>query len=280
MIAFSTTGPSSSVQPGLCRRGVELLPDPLVGPVRDVVVRVDLDVEPAQLGDAQAVQREPALVRGVDQLVRRGGDLGEDPEPAERVLARALGQHAVGDGVAADAVEAVAAGYRLAVELLLGAFVAVADRRCRRIDAHVLDLEVQRLLRLAPGGDQVLHHLLLAVDHDRPAAQLGEVDPVALPVVAQLDPLVDRALAVHPLSHACLAQRVHRALLEHAGAHALDHVLLVAVLEHDRLDPVQVQQVGEQQAGGAGPDDPDLGVYPQTSCAVSTIRRSLATSCS
>jgi hypothetical protein len=41
-----------------------------------------------------------------------------------------------------------------------------------------------------------------------------------------------------------------------------------------------VQQVGEQQAGGAGADDADLRVYPHTSCAVSTISRSLATSCS
>ena len=101
---------------------------------------------------------------------------------------------------------------------------------------------------------------------------------MALAVVAQLDALVDRALAVHPLADAGLAQRVHRALLEHAGAHALHDVVLVAVLEHDGLDPVQVQQVSEQQAGRAGPDDGDLGVYPQTSCAVSTISRSLATS--
>ena len=101
---------------------------------------------------------------------------------------------------------------------------------------------------------------------------------MALAVVAQLDPFVERALAVHPLADAALAQRVHRALLEHTRAHALDHVLLVAVLEHDRLDPVQMQEMREQQAGRTGPDDADLGVYPQTSCAVSTTSRSLATS--
>ena len=74
------------------------------------------------------------------------------------------------------------------------------------------------------------------------------------------------------------SRAVHRALLEHAGAHPLLDVLAAARLEHDGLDPVQVQQVGEQQAGRAGADDADLGVYPHTSSAVSTIRRSLATS--
>jgi hypothetical protein len=259
---------------------VQLLPDPLVGPVRDVVVRVDLDVEPAQLGRSEAVQREAALVRGVDQFVRGRRDLGQDAEPAERVLARAVREDAVGDGVAADAVEAVAAGDRPAAELVVAAVVAVADGRGPGIGGDVLDLEQQRLAGRAPRRDQVLHDLLLAVDHDRAADQLLEVDPVPLAVVAQLDPLVDRALAVHPLADARLAQGVHRALLEHAGAHALDHVLLVAVLEHDRLDPVQVQEMREQQAGRAGADDADLGLYPQTSWAVSTIRRSLATSCS
>src|SRR5918998_79198 len=94
-----------------------------------------------------------------------------------------------------------------------------------------------------PAMDQVLQDLLLAVDHDRPPDEIGEVDPVALAVVAQLDALVDRSLAVHPLAYPGLAQRVHRPLLEDAGADAVHDVVLVAVLEHDGLDTVEVQQV-------------------------------------
>ena len=44
------------------------------------------------------------------------------------------------------------------------------------------------------------------------------------------------------------------------GAHALAHVLLAAVLEHDRLDALEVQEVSEQQPGGAGADDADRDV--------------------
>ena len=61
---------------------LELVPDLLVGPVVGIVVRVTLDVEAAQLRRAHAVQREAALVARVDQLLGRGRDLGEDPEPA------------------------------------------------------------------------------------------------------------------------------------------------------------------------------------------------------
>ena len=97
---------------------LQLLPDALVGPLADVLVGPALHVEPAQLGRAQAVQREAALVVGVDQLVARGRDGGQDAQPAERVLARVRAQRRLGNGRAADAVEAVAAGDEVALELL------------------------------------------------------------------------------------------------------------------------------------------------------------------
>ena len=52
--------------------------------------------------------------------------------------------------------------------------------------------------------------------------------------------------------------QIDRALLEHAGAHALDDVVPAAVLEDDRVDALEVQQVAEHQPGGAGADDADL----------------------
>ena len=56
-----------------------------------------------------------------------------------------------------------------------------------------------------------------------------------------------------------LAHQVDGALLEHAGAHALDDVLLAAILEDDRIDAAQVQQMAEHQSGRSGADDADLG---------------------
>ena len=60
-------------------------------------------------------------------------------------------------------------------------------------------------------------------------------------------------------------------LLEHPGAHARLHVVARARLEHDRLDALPVEQVGQQQPGRTGPHDPDLCVHhPSASASAST----------
>ena len=48
------------------------------------------------------------------------------------------------------------------------------------------------------------------------------------------------------------------ALLQHAGADAAEHMLAAVALEDDGVDAGLVQQLAEQQAGGAGPDDRHL----------------------
>ena len=81
---------------------------------------------------------------------------------------------------------------------------------------------------------------------------------MALPGELELDAVVDDPLALHPLPHARLDEQVGCALLEHARADAVLDVLAAAVLEHDRLDALALEQPGEHQAGGAGADDADL----------------------
>ena len=124
-----------------------------------------------------------------------GRALGQDPHPAERVLALVDGQH-VGDRRPADAVEAVAARDQVALERVLLALVRELDLRRLRVHRHVGDLEVQRQPGLQPRADQVLDDLLLAVDRDRAAAgQVAQRDPVALAAEPQLDAVVHQPLA-------------------------------------------------------------------------------------
>ena len=125
--------------------------------------------------------------------------------------------------------------------------------------ADVLDLELQRAAGVEPRADQVLDHLLLAVDRDRAAAgERREVDPVAAAVEPQLDPVVHEALALHPLADPGLGEQLDRAVLEHARPDPLLDVLAAADLEHDGLDPVAVEQVRQQQPRRPRADDPDL----------------------
>ena len=72
-------------------------------------------------------------------------------------------------------------------------------------------------------------------------------------------PLVDEALAPESFAEASGQQQIDRALLQHAGAHALGDVRAASLLEHDRLEALEVQQVREHEPGGPATDDPDLG---------------------
>ena len=242
--------------------GLQLLPDPVVGPERQVLVGVALDVVARELAGAQAQEREAALVGRVADLVDRGRDRSEDPEPAERILARELGQHAVRNARAADPVEAVAARDHVALDLLPRPLVGERQQRPLGLevgDGHAGDLEQQRPARLQPRLDQILDDLGLAVDDDRLAHQLLEVDPVPLAVELDPDPRVDLPVALHPPAHTGLDEQVGGPLLEHARADPRLDVLAAPVLDHDGVDALQVEQVREHQAGRAGTDDPDLG---------------------
>ena len=145
------------------------------------------------------------------------------------------------------------------------ALMAEGHLRARAVELlrhHVGDLEQDLPAGRQPRRDQVLDHLLLAVDGDRAAGhQLLECDPVALPAEPQLDAVMDQALAQQPLPRTRADQRVHGALLEHAGPHPVLDVLAAAGLEHDGLDAAQPQQVGEQEPGRPGADDCDLSTH-------------------
>ena len=92
------------------------------------------------------------------------------------------------------------------------------------------------------------------------------------PVEAQLEAVMDEALAVQALGQAGLVEQVDGSLLEHPRAHARLDVLAAAGLEHHRLDALAIEQVGQQQPGRTGADDPDLGLH-HPSASVSAMTR-------
>ena len=98
-----------------------------------------------------------------------------------------------------------------------------------------------------------------------------------LAVELELDAFVDDPLAVHPFADTRPSQQFDRALLEHAGPDPVLDVVAAAVLEHDGIDALEVEQVREGQAGGAGADDPDLGPHqPSSSTRWATANAALA----
>ena len=242
---------------------LELGPDPVVGPVADDLVRGNLQVEPADLRGTHGVQREAVLVPTVDELVGRGRNRGQDAEPGVRVLALGDLDEARRHGVAADAVETVTAGDGVAGDLMTGApGVGEAEDRpfgIKLSDLGVGDLELDHGPGRQPGPDQVLDDLGLGVDrHPAPAGQVAEVEVMPFTLELQVDSAVFEALGVHPVAQADRAEQFYRARLKQAGPLARLAVGPAAVLDHDGVDAAQGQQVREEQAGRAGPDDSDL----------------------
>src|SRR5262249_34649434 len=110
------------------------------------------------------------------------------------------------------------------------------------------------------GTDEVLDHLVLGVDRDRPTAgQPVEIDAVAAAAEAQLDAVVDGPLPVQPLADANLGQQIDRPLLQHAGPDRRLDLTACPPFEDDGFDFLQVEQVGEQQPRRAGAHDAHLG---------------------
>ena len=78
---------------------------------------------------------------------------------------------------------------------------------------------------------------------------------------ADVDRLVDHALAAHALIKPKLGHQVDGALLQHAGAHAIFHVSAALRFEHDAVDPLAIEQVREKESRGPRADDSDLAVH-------------------
>ncbi len=163
------------------------------------------------------------------------------------------------DRRAADAVKPVASGDHVAVQRLLPTLRAEAD--AWTVGAEVVDRNAFRPEDDLPAGcqprrDQVLHHLVLAVDHYMPPGQGAEIDAMVLASEAQPDALMQQALVPHPLADAGLHQDVLGRVLQHARPDTVFHVVTRARFQDNRVDALQMQQMGQQQPGRPRPDNP------------------------
>ena len=102
----------------------------------------------------------------------------------------------------------------------------------------------------SPGGqprlDQVLDHLLLAVDNNAPAGQLSEIHAVALAAESQKNPAVFKTFAVESFTHAGVLQELRGAFFEDACAHSALDVVAAATLEHHGIDACTMQEVRQE----------------------------------
>src|SRR5262249_29388957 len=144
--------------------------------------------------------------------------------------------------------------------------------------AHLLDLEQDLPTVGEPACDQVLDHLLLAVDGNAAADERLEIDLVQHAVHAELDTVVEHGLALEPLADAGPDQEIGRPMLDQAGADAAFDIVAAAVFEDDALDPVEMQEMRQHQPRRPRADDADLGAHRQPSAAARSAIRSSGSS--
>src|SRR6185437_6340631 len=126
---------------------------------------------------------------------------------------------------------------------------------------HVVHFEIQRPAVGETQIDEVLHHFLLAVDRNSLVDELLEIDPVQFAVDADVIAPVHHTFALEAVAGADVGQEVDRPMLDQAGADAVLDVLAAAVLDDDRVDALQGEQVSEHQPRRACSDNPDLGAH-------------------
>src|SRR6185503_8230132 len=107
--------------------------------------------------------------------------------------------------------------------------------------------------------DQIADDFILPVDGDRFASgELGQIDAMPRPAKADIESLVAQAGASQSCTDTHRVQQVHCPLLQDSRSHAVDDVVAAAVLDDDRVDAIQMQQMAKQQPGRACANDPDL----------------------
>ena len=129
----------------------------------------------------------------VNELFRDRRRIGKQSQPAEGIDPLECLEDITGNGGAADAMIAVAAGDEVAVEAMLPAIFLVGY--VRRVARDAAGRDVLRLVDddAAHGVScriEILGDLGLAVDADAAAREIGEVDTVTLAAESNVEPFV------------------------------------------------------------------------------------------
>ena len=132
----------------------------------------------------------------------------------------------------------------------------------RAIDA--MQREIGRLehdleLALRRGGDQVAGQLGLAIDDNGLAGQRLDIDADHLVPIGEVEAVLDHGLAVHPFVQPQPVHEVGGHRLEHPCADAALDMIAARAFEQHAIDAFRLEQMAEQQPGGARSDDRDLG---------------------
>ncbi len=88
-----------------------------------------------------------------------------------------------------------------------------------------------------------------------------KIDAQHVAVEREFGTVMEDAFSIHAGVDAEVTEEIDRALFEHAGADAAEHVVGALAFEDHRVDPGFFQKPAERQAGRAGADDRNLRAH-------------------
>lgn len=126
------------------------------------------------------------------------------------------------------------------------------------MDGNVRGFEEERLTCGLAGVDQIRDHFVLSVDGDGASGERGKVDAMPHAAEGKIDAFMPHAFFRETAADTSFVKEIDRALFQHAGANAFDHVSLRAVFDDDRFDAFQMEQMRQQEPCRTRTDNPDL----------------------
>src|SRR6202034_4408692 len=111
---------------------LQFTPDAVIAPLRDILIRGALQIEPRDAWGTHAVQRKTARVVHIDQLLPRRRRLSQDAQPGEGVRAVVDAQCALWEYAAANTVEPITTCDVVTADLILVSVPAHMDARLLR----------------------------------------------------------------------------------------------------------------------------------------------------
>ena len=88
--------------------------------------------------------------------------------------------------------------------------------------------------------DEVFDHFALAVDGDRTAGQIREINAMRAAAESQVDTVMHETLALHPLADSYFGEQVSSGLFEKPGANALLTIFPTVYFEHNGVDTLEM----------------------------------------
>ena len=126
------------------------------------------------------------------------------------------------------------------------------------VEFYVLGLEDDIKPAIGRRVDQVARHLGLAIDHDMPAGEPGDVDTDKLLASGEIEAFLLQSDSVQPGIDAQFVKQIGRDRLQHTGADPAFDVDPALSLDDDAVYSRGAQKMSEQQSCGTASDDRDL----------------------